>query len=34
MERPPLVSVVMIFWNAEKFIGESIASVLAQSSVD
>ena len=31
MNREPLVSVIMIFLNAERFIQEAIASVLAQS---
>jgi len=31
MDRQPVVSVVTIFWNAERFLAESIESVLAQS---
>ena len=31
---PPLVSVIMIFWNAESFMDEAIRSVLAQTFTD
>ena len=31
MSYPPLVSIVIIFWNAERFLSEAIASVLAQT---
>ena len=31
MKRQPVVSVVMIFWNAERFLREAIESVLAQT---
>jgi glycosyltransferase involved in cell wall biosynthesis len=31
MKNPPLVSIVLIFWNAEKFFGEAIASVVQQT---
>ena len=31
MTNQPLVSVVLIFWNAERFIAEAIESVFAQT---
>jgi GT2 family glycosyltransferase len=31
MNSPPLVSVIIIFWNAERFFAEAIESVFAQS---
>ena len=34
MERPALVSVIMIFWNAARFLGEAVESVLAQTYPD
>jgi glycosyltransferase involved in cell wall biosynthesis len=34
MSQPPSVSVITIFWNAARFLGEAVASVLAQTYAD
>src|SRR5690348_3334121 len=34
MSESPLVSVIIIFWNAEPFLAEAVASVVAQSYPD
>ena len=34
MGQTPSVSVIMIFWNAARFLGEAVESVLAQTYPD